>query len=345
MKKKFLVLFVILAILTVSLIPASAIETSQEKYGGKELKQSIENDKEAVIDSITNAKTTISDEEKQALDDNKALYKAVVTKDKKGKSKYADFFAGSYIDDNENLVVQFTKDANQTEINNSMENVSDSADIEIVKYSYEDICSQHEKDSAIVGEISYAVKHNTATEQEKAVIENLISIGLSEKDNCNIVTLKKVTEKTKNDFINCVGDKNVIFKESNAKENIDCKTVIKPGSSFAICKTSGKTDIYYYGRSVGARMEYNKADGSTIYGFLTAGHCVDENGQLVYYKSGNNYVKFGKVSLYKYSGCADAAFLKHTNTTDFSTSRYTAYSNSKGGTTEKIQGLSKMYLC
>ncbi|MGN0489070.1 MAG: hypothetical protein ACI4HO_07410 [Ruminococcus sp.] len=331
--KKTLAVLIIFIIIAVGIIPASAIEETQNESGGAKLKLSLIEDQKLRKEAIANVDISVSDEEEQALDDNKALMKAVVTKDKKEKKEYADYFAGSYIDDDESLVVQFTRDAKKSEINECMENVSDSAEIEIVKYSYEDIKAQYEKDSDLMAELSDAVKNGTATDLQKSVSNNLVSIALSQEENCNIITLKEVTEKSKNDFITCFGDKNVIFKESKSEEISKCKTLVKPGSSFAIYKSGA----YYYGRSVGPRLYYEKADGSTIYGFLTAAHCVDEMGQIVYYKKDGEYVKYGHVSSYKNSGCADAAFIKQTNTTDFSTSKYTAYSNSTGSKTEKYK--------
>ena len=82
-----------------------------------------------------------------------------------------------------------------------MKNLSDSADVEIVKYSYDDIKAQYKKDSDLMAELSDAVKNDTATDLEKSVSNNLVSVALSQKDNCNIIALKDVTEKSKNDFI------------------------------------------------------------------------------------------------------------------------------------------------
>ncbi len=335
--KKVLIVLLMFIVIAVGNIPVYAIEEIQNKRGGEKLKLSLIEDQELQKEATANAVISISDEEEQALDDNNALMKAVVTKDKNVKNKYADYFAGTYINDDESLVVQFTKDAKKSEINECMENVSDSADVEIVKHSYDDIEAQYEKDSALMAELSKAVKNGTATVLEKSVSNNLISIALSQKDNCNIITLKEVTEKTKNDFITCFDDKNVTFKESKSDTIKKCKTTVKPGSSFAIYGEENGEGYYYYGRSVGPRMSYDKANGDRIYGFLTAAHCVDKIGQLVYYKKDGKYVKYGKVSTYKNSGCADAAFVKQTNTTDFTTSKYTAYSNSKGKTTKNIK--------
>lgn len=334
---RFLTSFIILTVLVSGLIPVSASEFSSKTLGGLELKQSIEEEKDMIDNTISKAKISISNTEKQALNDNELLYKTVATKDKKVKKKYADYFAGSYINDDKSLVVQFTKDAKKTEINECLKNLSDSADVEIVKYSYDDIKAQYKKDSDLMAELSDAVKNDTATDLEKSVSNNLVSVALSQKDNCNIIALKDVTEKSKNDFITCFRDENVIFKESKADEIIGSKTIVKPGSTFAIYRVENGKGYYYFGRSVGPRMSYDKSNGETIYGFLTAAHCVDKIGQLVYYKKGGDYVKYGKVSTYKNSGCADAAFIKQTNTTDFSTSRYTAYSNSTGGSAEKYK--------
>lgn len=330
---RFLTSFIILTVLVSGLIPVSASEISSKTLGGLELKQSIEEEKDMIDYTISNAKISISNKEKQALDDNNNLYKLITSEDKKGRKKYAKYFAGSYINDDENLVVQLTQDVNVSEKNNIINNVSDSASVKIVEKSYENLLTQYNRISESMDRLSDSVKNNAATSLEASVSENLLGVSIDQKNNCIVITLKKVTDNTKKRFIEVFEEKDVQFKESSQKSIINEKTSVKPGASFAIYKSSA----YYYGRSVGPRLAYQKSDGSTIYGFLTAAHCVDEKGQIIYYKAGEKYIKYGKVSLYKCSGCADAAFVKQTNTTDFTTSRYTAYSNSSGSKTEKYK--------
>ena len=330
-KTRFLTYFTIFTILVSGLIPVSASEIPSKTLGGLELKQSIE--KDMTDNTISNDKITISNAEKQALNDNKILKQTIIKKDKNGNKKVAKYYAGAYINDDDSLVVQFTGDATKNNINDSIEDLSDSADVEIVKHSYNYILSQYEKDTAIMEKINNAVKNNSANDLEKAVSNNLVGIKLSQQNNCNIVVLKDVTKKAREEFFECFKDENVIFEKSSADEIVEHKTTIKPGVYFIVYIDG---EPYYVG-TVGARMSYGKADGSTIYGFLTAGHCVDYTGRLIYFYDGSKITKYGKVSLYKHSGCADAAFVKQTNTTNFSTSRYTAYSNSSGGTAQKYK--------
>lgn len=297
------------------------------------LKQSINEDKGTIRNNSTNANIVISNEEIKAFENNEQLMKIVEKKDKNGKKKHIDGFAGSYIGDDKTLVVQFTKKADEEVVDNCMNSLSSSAEVEFVNITYDELKAQHDKDSDTMARINKAVEDGSATDLEKTVSENLVGIALSQRRNCNIVTLKKVTEETKNNFISCFGDDNVIFEESRLGSIKECKTIVKPGSSFAIYQDG----TYYIGRSVGPRMCYDTSAGNTIYGFLTAAHCVDEMGQLVYYKKDGKYIKYGKVSTYKRSEFADAAFIKQTNNTDFSTSRYTKYSNSSGNTSEKYK--------
>ena len=156
--------------------------------------------------------------------------------------------------------------------------------------------------------------------------------------------MKEVT-KTQKEFIEYFGDDSIVFEQAEDSEIVDEYTV-KPGSYFGtyLRTDSDGSKWYAIGKSVGPRLYYEKNDGSRIYGFMTAAHCVDGGkGQNVYFKVNGTYTKYGEVVKWKYSGCADAAFIKQTNTSAFTTSRYTAYSNSSGATSEKYKACQNCY--
>ncbi len=307
--------------------------------GGRRLAKAVQQQKEKQQELYEKAMISISDEEKQALVDKEKLDKTVAKKDKQGNIQYAEYYAGAYINEEDNLVVQFTEDVTKEKVNEVAEQMSAETEIEKVDTSYEDLLLENEKINNKLEALAQAVLDGTATVEEKAVYENLNGVMLSQSENTNIVSMKQVNEETKGLFGKYFDAESVTFEEVK-KSEVEEQFTVNPGESFGIyTHTDAKGQKWYdIGRSVGPRVYYERSDGSILYGFLTAAHCVKEgNGQEIYFNVGGTFIKYGKVVKWKYGGCADVAFVKQTNEEDFETSRYAAYSNKSGNTTYKYK--------
>ena len=77
--------------------------------GGERLAYAIQKQEEQLKEKYKEAVLMISEKEWQAREDKEKLDKKIVVKDKKGNKKYVDYYGGAYIDEDENLIVQFTK--------------------------------------------------------------------------------------------------------------------------------------------------------------------------------------------------------------------------------------------
>lgn len=331
--KKLVIFLTIGCVFITSSLSTTAVEYSAVETNGELLQAAIERDVNSMEETAHKAIMSISNNEKQALLDAKKVKKKMETNKNNGEKQYVDYYAGRYIDDNHNLVVQVTKNATKNDITEITDTLSEKVTIQTVNNSYEELLKTYKDYSEKMTELSEKVNKDKATKDENSLYSNLQGVALSPRDNANVVTLKNLTEETKREFIDYFGEKNIVFEENKESENKTEKTVIKPGSSFGVVVDTTDTTITYgIGMSLGGRVAYIKTSGETIFGFLTAGHCVSARNQITYYKHNNRYVDFGKVIRLKFSGSYDAAFIRLTNTDDFKSSRYTAYSNAQGGT-------------
>lgn len=313
-----------------------SLSAKEEFDGGKLLAIAVENQKKEFISKIENRTLDISKEEEQALEDNEKVMEQVIETDNISEDdiEYADYFGGTYIDDEDNLVVQVTKNATKTDRKEIDAAISDETKVETVGVSYADLLEAYNLDSDCMEKLCEKVQDGTASEEEKILSENLISIYVSQKRNANIVIMKEVTEELKELFYSYFGDKHVIFEK--AEEGSEPKftaTTLKAGNRiYAYWGTTSQGKKCYGFGSLGPRVYYLKSDGSKVKGFLTAAHLVPRGkGSSVYINTTGNYrdlslKKIGVVARWKCKGVADVAFIKITNTKDFKTSRYTAYS-------------------
>lgn len=209
--KKLLSFIVIACLATGNILPVSAVQFS-----------------DAVV-----AEAGISANEQQALEDAKKVEAMVLNEN--GSTKYVDYYGGKYINDERNLVVLLTAEATETQVAEILSAVSENAKIEFVEYSYNELLTAYETDTAILMELYGKVKAGGGTETEKALYNNIVSISLSVQDNANVVGLKEVNDETKAAFIEFFGDENVVFEQSDGAvtdddviyDDIDTGAVLK----------------------------------------------------------------------------------------------------------------------
>ncbi len=215
---------------------------------------------------------------------------------------YPDYYAGSYINEDNDLVVKVTKD-NLDKASTIREMTrSDDTVIESATYSYNELTEL--KDSIWNKYLAlYAEYENRVDEIDAdlfSVLTAFVGIGVNEESNCIEVSLKSVDD-------NIVSSFKKYFSSSN---NI----------SFEMCYGSEEQANLYSGNaiygdsglpgSVGfrARLSYN---GSMYKGFFTAGHVIDYLGEYVTYtdNSFNTYNYVGEVIDACKGGTLDAAYI------------------------------------
>lgn len=188
--KKLLSFIMIGCLASGSVLPASAVQVSDV----------------AVAEGI-------SANEQQALADAENVNALIV--DENDSTKYVDYYGGRYINDQRNLVVLLTAEATEDQIAEILSAISENAEIEFVTYSYNELLTAYETSSSILTDLSAKVKSDNATEAEKALYNNVVSISLSVQDNAIVVGLKEVTDETKGEFIEVFGDENFVFEQSD----------------------------------------------------------------------------------------------------------------------------------
>lgn len=207
--------------------------------------------------------------------------------------QYPDYYAGSYINDNGNLVVYkvqsdsleagTNEEYGTAQIDETLEeNIgNDDFILKDARYSYNELTE------------TMNILNDYKLAENNQVANNFNVYWLSDKSNCIFVELNDCSTDAINDFKNEVCDsETIIFKASSGEAEKETK--IKAGRKI-ICNNS-------YG-SVGYRVKRNGHIG-----FITAGH-MGEKDDDVYIGS----TKIGKIKARKESGSVDAAFVRVTN--------------------------------
>ena len=215
---------------------------------------------------------------------------------------YPDYYAGSYINEDNDLVVKLTKDSlDKASTIREMTRSNDTV-IEAATYSYNELTEL--KDSIWNEYLTlYATYEKRVDEMDENLLLLLIAfvgIGINEESNCIEVSLRSIDDNILSSF-------KKYFSSSN---NI----------SFELCNGSEEQSNIYSGNtiygdsgsagSVGfrSRLSYN---GAVYKGFFTAAHVIDYRGEYVTYtdNSFNTYNNVGIViDAYK-GGTLDAAFI------------------------------------
>lgn len=141
------------------------------------------------------------------------------------KEEYVDYFAGTYINDDRCLVVLFTEQTPEETVAYLTADLSDEVQIRYVKYSYTELTAAVDKHSDTLAELTKKVANGTATDEETALSENIVGLGLSVENNCTEFCLKSITDETKAAVIEYFGDDNVIF-EQGSSITTDLKEVV-----------------------------------------------------------------------------------------------------------------------
>ena len=264
--------------------------------------------------------------EQRAILDNHKVMEIVGTKERKSnRVGYVDYYGGSYINEEGKLVVQLC-DATKIQQQSIEEAAGDTVIFEEVENSYESLTSEIEKSSALLTELE---EQNVAGELSgdlKKLADSMVGMCTNVKENINTVYMTDISEEMQTAYMKYFGDSHVMFEQSEQAETT--AVTISPGAKI------GVNDVYL---SLGTRMEYDRNNGNTVRGFITAGHGTKAYGDLVYFvKANGTYVEIGKVIKRQFSGSVDMSFVQMTNS-NYDVSRYTKYINASGATGESYK--------
>lgn len=207
--------------------------------------------------------------------------------DYSGMADYPDYYGGSYIDNDGNLVV-YVKADNETikQRTNLLSSLANSNDIKYKQadYSYN-----------ILNSIMNKLNEYKLNNNNNNIANNFNSYYISDIENAVIVNLEDINEEKINEFKkNVVESPAIIFKKASG-ENID---QISVNCGEKITSSRGSASLGY------------KAKIGTTVGFFTAGHAAYV-GDIVKHDG----TDIGECTKSQYGGTVDAAFFKVNSST------------------------------
>jgi hypothetical protein len=207
---------------------------------------------------------------------------------------FPDFYGGSYIDDNKNLIIQTTGQSKN--YIGYFEDIIDLSNVnfEEVKYSYTELKSEHS---------TITKKMNRASEDE--LISSISGVGISFPNNSITLYVVSTSAKFAYEVKNAISAFENIEVITTSSKDTACATAVEPGTK--IINSSHQRSIGFWAY-----------DGNNNLGIITAPHGSISAGDTI--KIGN--LTFGTAGTPHYSGNTDAVFVRQTNTTDFTATRY-----------------------
>lgn len=294
---------------------------------GDRLEQLVELQNEMYSESIEVKQT----KEYQALIDKENLSRVVETKDKDGEILYEDYYSGSYVNGDGNLVI-LLNDADDEEKKEIEDAVSESVVIKSVRRPYQELKDNNSKFTDLL-EMYTEEKNNNKINSDELIdlLDNITAFYIDIENNINVVSLQDASKESIEQFNNYFeNDQNVRFVEEERPQMI--ATGIKAGRRIYSCNNSSSTGYSAY--SVGSRASYVNSSGETVKGFLTCAHANNAVNDKIYINPSYT-TEIGKITKRKYNGKVDAAFVKITNS-NYTASRKVYYSDSAGTISDKF---------
>lgn len=210
-----------------------------------------------------------------------------------GEKVYPDYYGGSYINDDGQLVVYVTDDTQRPAA------LSDNVNViyEPCAYSYNELRSVMD----ILND--YKFSH-----PDDAIANNFNEFGLYDSENRVIVKLDDLSDESIKEFKENVCDSGVIEFEQGSGP---VQTEVDVNAGDKITSSDG-------GASVGYRVKRNG-----VVGFVTAGHAATSVNQSIKY----NNTTFASCKVTQQKGNADAAFCEITNSSYSPTNTLSGTSN------------------
>lgn len=245
--------------------------------------------------------------EEKVNEEYQNMMKGICGNDTEDYSGYPDYYAGAYINDDDELTVLLTEQTDA--IINLVKKASGNNDIKIKKASYslnelEDLqrilCSVYQK---LYVNPKTAEKRDSEDTQTSGgyqdLLEDLVGMYTDEENNKLVVQIRKLNDKKQEKFTELFGESPfIVFEEGN---NFEWTARWRPGR--AVFSAHGRL-------STGYKCTYNAPNGIQYEGFATAGHGFTR-GQHAYTTARGNPI--GKCMASRFSGHNDVAFIRITD--------------------------------
>lgn len=291
--KNIVAIFILLITISTT-YPVAATSTVKSNSDNATLLETICESKVTDNSIKNNTETSFLSRQNISKQENTKLLSNMAKKD---YSSLKTHFAGSYIDNCGDLVVQVTEKNNNTlaqvkEITNN-----DKIEVNEVHFSYEELCNIYEQLND-----KLTNKNNNAI--IKNICDNIQSIVISQQNNAIIIQVKNLSNNFSEQFKEYICASNAIqFKKGNG-------SIVSSSTNMFLGNKIRIGNVGYY--SIGCRASAKK-NGKLIKGFLTAGHKVSLGDKVYYCVSSTKEVLIGKIVAKKTSGNVDCSFVQVTN--------------------------------
>lgn len=245
--------------------------------------------------------------EEKVNEEYQNMMKGICGNDTEDHSGYPDYYAGAYINDDDELTVLLTEQTDA--IINLVKKASGNNDIKIQKASYS--LNELEDLQRILGSVYQKLYVNPKTAEKKDsedtqtsggyqdLLEDLVGMYTDEENNKLVVEIRKLNDKKQEKFTELFGESPFIAFEEGS--NFEWTAGWRPGR--AVFNAQGRL-------STGYRCTYKTPNGIQYEGFATAGHGFT-SGQHAYTTAEGNPI--GKCMVSRFSGNNDVAFIRITD--------------------------------
>lgn len=288
----------------------TVLATENNNAGAAEVEKRIEEIEASVPSDAEIVKQGISNAEYQDLIN--AIYV---------DGQYPSYYAGAYINENDDLVVILTDEASAA--TSAVKEATGNENI-IIQYAPNSLnfLKALQNDFANTYEQLYVQKAelNTFSLNETDVLEDLAGFYVDEINNELVVEIRDITDEKIQAFKDLFGDEDTVRFDNGYNFELTASEW-RPGRKIY---TSSSSSL-----STGYRCYYLNSNGTRYNGFATAGHAYS-SGNSVYRSSGAKN-KLGECKVSQFSGNSDAAFIAITDS-NYEASNTMYYSNSSGST-------------
>lgn len=199
-----------------------------------------------------------------------------------GVEEYPDYYAGAYLDANNELVVL----VKETEMN--QRNIAPAgAKVKSARYSLNELIN-------IKNQIDEYWEKNENSE----IAGNISGFGIIEDENKVLISLKSFSDENKKAVLDALNVDSEMLKFEQRGKIQNTSANLGSGIYYYVSSTSASY------RSIGFRCQMS-SNGTVYNGFVTAAHNL--GGNSIIYDTNDNRV--GQVKGYSYGGTTDAAFV------------------------------------
>lgn len=178
------------------------------------------------------------------------------------ESGFPDFYAGAYVNQNQNLVVLISDDHAGTaaSLAASEQMIAAAAGSSDLIYA-----SAAHPYSELVSIMDDIYQYQTLSAEQKDPRFTVLSYYIDDYHNCVSVGMEHIDAESIAAFREVVCDSDaVVFEQA---DEIELLTTVNPGSGYTNASTGATGSIGYRCRTT--------INGSTVYGFVTAAHCLE----------------------------------------------------------------------